>query len=154
MLVLAPASKPVVLLGDVGELEEEREGAQDVSLRRDGEPAHRFGELCRRPAAAADTPREEADPLLELEEVAPFLLDQHTPEQIPEQAHVGAERPLPSGRTAHGGYNLGVFSAETGVKTPSPNLTITSPRIGNWFFASVCCRLPGIRNGLAWFQFR
>ena len=46
---------------------------------------------------AADATRaghsgERANPLLELEELRPFLLDQHAPEQIAEQAHVGAQR--------------------------------------------------------------
>ena len=67
----APAADPVVLLGDVRELEVEGEGPEHGRLLGGRQPAHRLGELGRRgrvPLPAG--PGEAADPLLELEQRA------------------------------------------------------------------------------------
>ena len=92
MLVFAAPSQTVVLLGDVGELEEERERALHVALLRDAQPGDRVGERLGLALAAADRARERANPLLEGEEAASLLLDEHPPEQLAEQAHVGPQR--------------------------------------------------------------
>ena len=95
VLVLAPPSQPVVLLGDVRELEEERERAQDGGLLLEIELADRLLEL----GAAARLPRlarEPADPLLQREQLLALLLDEDLPEDVPEQADVGAELSLAS----------------------------------------------------------
>ena len=102
VLVLASAAQAVVLLGEVGELEVEPEGAQHVS------PAARAA--ARRTAAARSErgpgrparlrlARERADPLLVGEELLAFLLDEDAPEDLPEQPDVPAERCL---GVAHG----------------------------------------------------
>ena len=81
-----------MLLGDVDELEEEREGPQHGGL-----PLEARGAATASPSASRDPPRagiarERADPLLVVEQVLSLLLDEHAPEQVAEQAHVGAER--------------------------------------------------------------
>ena len=90
-LVLAPAPDPVVLLGDVDELEEQRERPQHRALRaRARAPRPRRASAPREPPRAR-VARERPDPLLVVEEVLALLLDEHAPEQVAEQAHVGAE---------------------------------------------------------------
>jgi hypothetical protein len=73
-----------------------------------------------------------ANALLELEELLALLLDEHAAEHVAEQPDVRAECALagdvPRPRRAQ---SLGILSPDTGVKTPSPNFTITSPLIGN-----------------------
>ena len=90
-LVLAAPADPVVLLGDVDELEEERERPQDGTLTLEAERGDRVAERTPR-SAGARVARERADPLLLVEEVLALLLDEHPPEQVAEEAHVGAER--------------------------------------------------------------
>ena len=89
-LVLAAAPDPVVLLGDVDELEEERERPQHGRLPLEAEPGDGGAERLAR-AAGAGVAREGADPLLVVEQVLALLLDEHAPEQVSEQADVGAE---------------------------------------------------------------
>ena len=54
------------------------------------ERGDRLAERVARPAGAG-VAGESADPLLVVEQLLPFLLDEHPPEQVAEQAHVGAE---------------------------------------------------------------
>jgi hypothetical protein len=96
VLVLAQPAQAVVLLGDVGELEEQPKRPQRGSLPLDREPRHALGEctaggLVAFPAAA----RERAEILLEVEQPLPLLLDEHTTEQLAEQPHVGAQTLIP-----------------------------------------------------------
>ncbi len=89
-LVLAAPADPVVLLGDVDELEEQRERPQHGALALRAERGDRVGE--RLPwAAGARIAGEGADPLLVVEQILAFLLDEHLPEQIAEEADVGTE---------------------------------------------------------------
>ena len=80
-----------MLLGDVDELEEERERAQHRGLAFEAERGDRLAESASR-AAGAGIARKRADPLLVVEQLLALLLDEHAPEQVAEQAHVGAER--------------------------------------------------------------
>ena len=89
-LVLAAAADAVMLLGDVGELEEQRERAQDGPLPIEPEGRDRLAERAPR-ASGARVAGKGADPLLVVEEILALLLDEHAPEQVAEQAHVGAE---------------------------------------------------------------
>ena len=89
-LVLAAPADPVVLLGDVDELEEERERSQHGGLALEAEPGDRVAERDAR-ASRACIAGERANPLLVVEELLALLLDEHAPEQIAEQANVGAE---------------------------------------------------------------
>jgi hypothetical protein len=101
VLVLTSAAQAVVLLGQIGELEVEPEGAEDVSLPLERERAHCSGEVGARPRSAR-TPglaREPANPLLVGEEFLAFLLDEDAPKDLPEQPDVPAERCL---GVAHG----------------------------------------------------
>ncbi len=88
------APNAVLLLGDVGELEEERERAQDLRLLREVELANFPGELRADLGITglARTPRDLPDLLLALEQVLALLLDHDAPEQVAEQADVPAER--------------------------------------------------------------
>ncbi len=88
----AAAADPVVLLGDVRELEVEGERAQHRRLLPGRERVHGLGQLGRGgrvtlPAGAGEA----ADPLLELEQPLALLLDEHATEQVAEQADVPAE---------------------------------------------------------------
>ena len=89
-LVLAAAADAVVLLGDVDELEEERERPQHGGLPLVLERGDRLAELVAR-ASGAGIAGESANPLLVVEQLLALLLDEHAPEQVAEQAHVGAE---------------------------------------------------------------
>ena len=102
----AAAADPVMLLGDVRELEIEGERAQHRRLLPRRQPVHGLGQLGRGgrvalPAGACEAP----DPLLELEQPLALLLDEHAPEQVAEQADVpakggvGAHRPILTGST-------------------------------------------------------
>ena len=84
VLVLAPATQPVMLFGDVRELEEEREGPQYRALRRNVEPSDSRRKLFRWPRTTTDASRERADPFFQFEELRPLLLYEHAPEQIAE----------------------------------------------------------------------
>ena len=82
MLVLAPPAKPVVLLGEVRELEVQGERAQHLALalerercNRPGEPGPGGGRAGRAGAA-----RELADPLLVGEQILAALFDEHAAE--------------------------------------------------------------------------
>ena len=83
----------MVLLGDVREVEIERERTEDDRLRVDVEAPDRLGERRRRAsvACAAETGKE-ADPLLDAEELGALLLREHRAEDVAEQADVRAER--------------------------------------------------------------
>jgi hypothetical protein len=78
----------VVLLGQVGELEVEGEGAEDVSLPLEWEGRHRPREPRARRLTAGRPclAREIADPLLVGEEPGAALFDEHPAEDVPEQA--------------------------------------------------------------------
>ena len=89
-LVLAAPADPVVLLGDVDELEEQRERPQDCALPLGAERRDRSTESASR-AARARIARQRPDSLFLVEELLALLLDEHAPEQVAEQAHVGAE---------------------------------------------------------------
>ena len=73
----------MVLLGDVGELKEEREGPQDLRLLLEVELADRPRKLGadRRVAALARAPRHPADLLLAGEQLLPLLLHHDPPQQ-------------------------------------------------------------------------
>ena len=91
-LVLAAAADPVVLLGDVDELEEERERAQDGGLALEPERCDRLAErdrASRRARASRASARMRSS---SSSSSWPSLLDEHPPEQVAEQADVGAER--------------------------------------------------------------
>ena len=90
VLVLPPPSQPVVLLRDVRELEEEREGAQHGRLTVELESADRALELAA-VARLARGARQSADALLQREQVLALLLDDHLPEHLAEQADVRPE---------------------------------------------------------------
>ncbi len=90
VLVLPPPPQPVVLLGDVGELEEERERPQHRRLLLELEPTDRRLELGAIAGLAGDA-RQTADLLLQRQQLVAFLLDEHLPEHVAEQADVGAE---------------------------------------------------------------
>ena len=82
-----------MLLGDVREVEVDRERAQDERLPLDIEPGDHLGHRPPRAFVAASTePAEEADSLLEPEDVLPFLLDEHAAEDGAEQPNVRAKR--------------------------------------------------------------
>ena len=87
MLVGAPAPQPVVLLGDVRELEEDAERPQHDGLALERKRRDRLLERLALPAAARPA-RERADPLDEVEYFLPLLLDEHAPEEVAEQADV------------------------------------------------------------------
>ncbi len=93
-LVGAPATEPVMLLGDVGELEVEAERAQDLRLARDRESAELPGQLGSPVLVTGgpDVAGEQADSLLGLDQLGAFLLDEHPSEQLPEQADVAPQR--------------------------------------------------------------
>jgi hypothetical protein len=94
VLVLAPATQAMVLLGEVDELEVRAERAQHERLLLDVERGDRVPE---RPSVLV-SPRlargacEEADPLLRLEQLLALLLDQDASERVAEQAHVATQR--------------------------------------------------------------
>ena len=105
VLVGAPAPEPVVLLGDVRELEEDAERAQHDGLALERQRRDRLLERLALPAAARPA-RERADPLDEVEHLLPLLLDEHAPEQVAEQADVRAQagiRSHPPSLRARGG---------------------------------------------------
>ena len=83
-----------MLLGDVRELEVEREGAEDLRLLLEVEPADGAGQL--RPhlgvAGLARPPGDVADLLLARQQVLSLLLDHDAAEQVAEKADVPSER--------------------------------------------------------------
>ncbi len=100
-LELAAAPNPVMLLGDVREVEVDGERAQDDGLRLDVERRDRLRERSRSAGVAAATePREQAHALFEAIELLAFLLGEHATEDLAEQADVRAERRV--GRVGRG----------------------------------------------------
>jgi hypothetical protein len=93
-LRLASPAHAVVLLGEVRELEEERERTQDLRLLLEVELPHRAGQLGAdgRFAGLAGAARDPPDLLLPREQLLALLLDHDAAEQVAEQAHVAAER--------------------------------------------------------------
>ena len=93
-LDVAAAAHAVLLLGQVGELEEERERAQDLGLPLEAELADGPGELGahRRVAGLAGPAGDAPDLLLLREQLLALLLDHDTAEQVSEEADVAAER--------------------------------------------------------------
>ena len=93
-LDVAPAAHAVLLLGEVGELEEERERAQDLRLPLEVEPADCLRQLGAhgRVVALAGAAGDAADLLLLGEQLLPLLLDHDAPEQVAQQADVSAKR--------------------------------------------------------------
>ena len=81
----------MVLLGDVDELEEERERPQHVGLPFEPERGDGISERFARSPETCVT-SEGANPLLVVQQVLALLLDEHASEQVTEQAHVRAER--------------------------------------------------------------
>ena len=105
-LVLAAAPDPVVLLGDVGEVEVDGERAQDDGLRLDVERRDRLGERAldapespRRPSRASRRMRSSS-----AVDVLSLLLGEDASEDLAEQADVRAERRVGRrvGGPAHG----------------------------------------------------
>ena len=92
-LVLAPAAHAVVLLGDVRELEVERERAQHRAPGVRGRaPRTASRSSSPRRALAAQPRARRADPLLVGEQLLALLLDEHLAEHVAEQADVAAQR--------------------------------------------------------------
>ena len=89
-LVLTAAADAMVLLGDVDELEEERERPQNGGLPVVIERRDRLPKLVAR-ASGSSIAGERPDPLLVVEHLLTLLLDEHASEQVAEKAHVGAE---------------------------------------------------------------
>jgi hypothetical protein len=94
VLVLAPPPQPVVLLGEVGELEVEGERAEYLRLALERQRGDGRGQLGagRRPARRPRPPGELADPLLGREQLLPALLDEDAAEDLAEQADVPPQR--------------------------------------------------------------
>lgn len=90
VLVVTQASHTVMLLGDVDQLEEEREGGEHRPLRGHVQTGNRAFEP-RAVAAATSVARQRAYPLLERQERLPLLLHEHPSEEVTEQTHVGAQ---------------------------------------------------------------
>ena len=88
VLVGAAAPEPVVLLGDVRELEEDAERPQHDGLALERERPRSSRRAARARPLAARPARERADPLDEVEHLLPLLLDEHAPEEVAEQADV------------------------------------------------------------------
>ena len=84
----------MLLLGEVGELEEEREGAEDLRLLVEIQRRDRLGQLGPDVGVAglACPPRDLADLLLAREQLLALLLDHDAAEQVSEEADVPAER--------------------------------------------------------------
>ena len=94
-LVGAAPAHAMMLLGDVGQVQEMREAARDRQRRLDRHGAQLAGE--RFEAVRRRHPRplgERAHALDALEERLPFLAAQRLAEQFAEQAHVVAQRPV------------------------------------------------------------
>jgi hypothetical protein len=93
VLVLAAAAKPVVLLGEIRELEIDAERSQDERLAFQLEPGHALPQLlaARRSARRARIAREETDALLLVEQLLPFLLDEDAAEDVAQKTDVPAE---------------------------------------------------------------
>jgi hypothetical protein len=117
VLVLASAPEPVMLLGEVCELEVERERPQHVGLPIEGQCGDRFGELVPRSRTAGRTrvAGQLADSLLGGEEARTTLLDEHASEGLAEQAHVPSERRVGAGN-GHGRL-VSCTTARAGVQT-------------------------------------
>ena len=79
----------VVLLGDVGDLEVEGEGAEDARLARERERLHRLPQLVA-PLALPRGAGERPDVLDVGEQRFVLLLDEHAAEEVAEQADVAA----------------------------------------------------------------
>ena len=87
----APPPQTVVLLGEVGELEVEREGAEHVSLAFE----RQRGDGGRKPLVrdlAAGTARERSDALDVVEQPRAALLDEDATENVSKEADVAPER--------------------------------------------------------------
>ena len=95
--MVAAAADAVVLLGEVDDLEVVGEGARDAlgvgrAERRDRVAQRRGIPRARAARRAPPALGERADPLLEVEEVAPFLLDERVAEQVAEHRDVAAKQ--------------------------------------------------------------
>ena len=117
-LVLAPAPDAMVLLGDVDELEEERERPQHRGLPVEVERGDRLAELRRATLRLRASRARAPDPLLVVEQLLALLLDEHAPEQVAEQAHVGAKRGV-GGHASSLEKRSGADPGCKGVKDPS-----------------------------------
>ncbi len=94
-LVGATPPEPMVLLGDVRQLEEDAERPQDDGLALERERRDRLLERLAF-AAAARPARERADPLDEVEHRLALLLDENASEQVAEQADIRAQAEIRS----------------------------------------------------------
>ena len=94
VLVLPPAPQAMVLLCNVGELEIEAEGTEDLRLAVKVEPADCLAELCPGGGAVAlpGVAGQEPDPLLLGKQLLTLLFDEHQAEQVAEEAYVAPER--------------------------------------------------------------
>ena len=122
--VLAAAAQPVMLLGEVRELEVEAERAQDECLLARAERRVDGGDR----AVAAGRARVATDLLDELEEPRSFLLDEHGAEDRPQHAHVAAQR-----RSGVGHAPTGYECRPRAVRTASASGSIVVTRdVPSW----------------------
>src|SRR5262249_2388005 len=89
-LVFAPTAKPVMLLGDVDELEVEREGTDHGLLFPKLESTDRLAEPIAR-GTLARLPREQANAFFGIEQLRAALLDHHAAEHVAEEPDVPPE---------------------------------------------------------------
>ena len=119
--VLAAAAHPVLLLGDVRELEVDGEGAQDARLAVDRQRRHRRAQLVeRRPSARLA--RERPHPLDVGEERGVLLLDEHPPEQVAEQADIAPQRRVRGSVANRHETRVGNGPRETGQSVATPRV--------------------------------
>jgi len=91
--VIAPAARPVVLLRDVGQRQEVREGARDGHGGFDGHVAQNVGEQIERSGFTGMRGlRDRAHPLHAIEERVAFVYPQRLAEQLTEQVNVVSQR--------------------------------------------------------------
>ena len=129
VLVLAPASEPVVLLRQVDELEVDAERTQDerLALRLevgDGRPEPRA--LCRT-AGRARGPGEEPYLLLQVEQLLSFLLDEDPAEDRSEEPNVPSERCIRRGEL----IRQSTTPSRSSSASPSGSTTIGCTQLGD-----------------------
>ena len=119
--VLAETADAVVLLGDVGELEVERERPQDARLPRQRQRLDRVAELVA-PLSLPRGARQRADVLDVGEQALVLLLDEDATQQVAEQADVAAERlhSLRRRSSAPPSGRAGLLRVRLRRRTPTP----------------------------------
>ncbi len=133
-VVLAPPAQPVVLLGGVRELEVDAEGPQHPRLALGGERTHGLAHE-RRVAELTRAPGRGPDRLLGGEERLALLLDEHRPEQRPEQAHVAPQQAVGLFVAAGVSHRAPIFAA--GPAHPRREATVSIRGEPN---LRICCR--------------